>query len=121
MRLAFGEEEEDLPWTAPPSRKRKEPPIVGPLPEELELVLGDQIYIAKENLPPGLRSRLLRLAAFQNPEFYRTQAMRLSTFGKPRIIHCAEEGPEIPGPAAGLLGGDTADARFPGYRRVRAR
>jgi superfamily II DNA or RNA helicase len=34
-------------------------------------------------------ARLIRLAAFQNPEFYRAQAMRLSTFGKPRIISCA--------------------------------
>jgi len=33
-------------------------------------------------------------AAFQNPEFFRAQAMRLSTFGKPRIISCSEEFPE---------------------------
>ena len=90
----FAEEDEDLPWTAPPSRRRKEPPIAGPLPKTLELVLGDQIYIAKEHLPPGLRNRLVRLAAFQNPEFYRAQTMRLSTFGKPRVIHCAEDGPK---------------------------
>jgi superfamily II DNA or RNA helicase/very-short-patch-repair endonuclease len=94
VRLAFDEETEDLPWTAPPSRRRKEPPIVQPLPNALELVLGDQIYIAKEHLPPALRNRLLRLAAFQNPEFYRAQAMRLTTFGKPRVIHCAEDGPK---------------------------
>jgi superfamily II DNA or RNA helicase/very-short-patch-repair endonuclease len=35
----------------------------------------------------------MRLAAFQNPEFYRAQAMRLTTFGKPRIVRCAEDGP----------------------------
>ena len=35
-------------------------------------------------------NRLIRLAAFQNSEFYAAQAMRLSTFGKPRIISCAE-------------------------------
>ena len=67
---------------------------MGALPEEVELVLGDQIYIAREHLPPGLRNRLLRLAAFQNPDFYRAQARRLPTFGKPRIIHCAEDGPK---------------------------
>lgn len=33
----------------------------------------------------------MRLAAFQNPEFYRAQAMRLSTFDKPRVIGCAED------------------------------
>ena len=94
VRLAFEEDDDDLPWAAPPSRRRKEPPIVGALPEEVELVLGDQIYIAREHLPPGLRNRLLRLAAFQNPDFYRAQARRLPTFGKPRIIHCAEDGPK---------------------------
>lgn len=41
-------------------------------------------------LPPAVVNRLIRLAAFQNPEFYIAQAMRLSTFGKPRIIACAE-------------------------------
>jgi superfamily II DNA or RNA helicase/very-short-patch-repair endonuclease len=36
----------------------------------------------------------LRLAAFQNPEFYKAQAMRLSTYGKPRVVACAAEYPE---------------------------
>ena len=91
VRLALEEEDQEVPWASPPSRKRKDPPISGTLPETLELVLGDQIYIAKNQLPPGLRNRLVRLAAFQNPEFYRAQAMRLPTFDKPRIIHCAED------------------------------
>ncbi len=71
------EADEDAPWTLPPSRRHKEPPISGPLPDSLELVLSDQIYLSKEPLPPALRNRLVRLAAFQNPEFYRAQAMRL--------------------------------------------
>ena len=94
VRMAMADEEDDNPWTAPPSRRRKEPPIPGPLPDKIEVILGDQIYIAKENLVPGLRNRLLRLAAFQNPEFYRTQAMRLPTYDKPRIIACAEDHPK---------------------------
>ncbi len=81
---------EDEPWAAPPSRKRSEPAIGGPLPEALELVLGNCVYIDRTSLPPALVSRLLRIAAFQNPEFYAAQAMRLPTFGKPRIISCAE-------------------------------
>ena len=81
---------EDEPWAAPPSRKRSEPAIDGPLPETLELVLGNSIYIDRTSLPPALISRLVRVAAFQNPEFYAAQAMRLPTFGKPRIISCAE-------------------------------
>ena len=35
-------------------------------------------------------NQLVRLAAFQNPEFYSHQAMRLPTFGIPRVIGCAE-------------------------------
>src|SRR5260370_16134889 len=35
--------------------------------------------------------RLLRLGTFQNPEFYKAQAMRLPTFNKPRVIACGEE------------------------------
>ena len=85
------EEDDAEPWAAPPSRQPGAPPITGELPQTLELVLGNQIYIAKEGLHPGLRNRLLRLAAFQNPEFYRAQAMRLSTYGKSRIVACAED------------------------------
>jgi superfamily II DNA or RNA helicase len=90
--MVVTDKDDDTPWTAPPSR-RYEPTILEPLPESLELVVADQIYIARENLPPALRNRLLRLTAFQNPEFYRAQSMRLSTYGKPRIINCAEEHP----------------------------
>jgi superfamily II DNA or RNA helicase/very-short-patch-repair endonuclease len=94
VRLPPQEDGEHEPWTAPPSGRRKVAALAGDLPESLELVLGSQIYIPKTALPPALRNRLLRLAAFQNPEFYRAQAMRLSTYGKPRVIACAEEFPE---------------------------
>jgi superfamily II DNA or RNA helicase len=97
------EDDEPSPWMAPPSRRRKEPPIVGELPRSLELVLGNEIYVAKDGLPPGLRNRLLRLAAFQNPEFYKAQAMRLPTYDKPRVIGCAEEHPHHIGVPRGCL------------------
>ena len=103
VRLPPQDDGDEAPWTAPPSRRRKESPIVGELPETLELVLGNQIYIAKEGLHPGLRNRLLRLAAFQNPEFYKTQAMRLSTYDKPRVIACAEDHPHHIGLPRGCL------------------
>jgi superfamily II DNA or RNA helicase len=83
-------DEDNEPWTALPSRRNKEPPIEGPLPKSVEVVLGNQIYIDRSQLPPGLVYRIARLAAFQNPEFYAAQAMRLPTFGKPRVISCAE-------------------------------
>ena len=94
VTLVSTEDEEDSPWAIPPSRRRKDPPILGPVPEKIELVLADQIYIEKENLSPPLRNRLVRLASFENPEFYRAQAMRLSTYNKPRIIYCAEDHPK---------------------------
>ncbi|MEP6916466.1 MAG: DEAD/DEAH box helicase family protein [Acidobacteriota bacterium] len=103
VRLPPRDDEEDEPWTASPSRHRKEPAIVGKLPQSLELVLGNQIYVAKEGLHPGIRNRLLRLAAFQNPEFYKAQAMRLSTYDKPRVIACAEDHPDHIGLPRGCL------------------
>lgn len=85
------DEEADVPWAATFDHKRLA--IRGNLPDSLEIVLGNQIYIAKEPLVPPLRNRLLRLAAFQNPEFYSAQAMRLPTYEKPRVIACAEDHP----------------------------
>jgi len=80
-------------WRTVNAIHRKELPILGPLPEKLEVILGDQIYVSKENLLPALRNRLVCLAAFQNPEFYRAQSMRLPTYEKPRIIACGEDHP----------------------------
>jgi len=87
------DEDDDRPWTAPPSRRRDSRPIQGKVPKRVTAVLGNQLYLPKEGLPPSLVNRLVRIAAFQNPEFYQAQAMRLSTFGKPRIISCAEDYP----------------------------
>ncbi len=103
VRLAMPDDEDAEPWAAPPSRRRKETPITEPLPESLELILGSEIYIAREMLPAGLRNRLLRLAAFQNPEFYKAQAMRLPTYDKPRVIACAEDHPHHLGLPRGCL------------------
>lgn len=79
------------PWTLPPSRKKRDEVIAGPLPTNVRVVRGNLIFVEKEGLPSAMLNCLHRLAAFQNPEFYRAQAMRLSTFGKPRVIRCAEE------------------------------
>ncbi len=92
LRLALTDEGEgEDPWLRPPSRRKRDALIEEPLPREVRVVRGDLVYVEKEGLPSAMLNRLLRLAAFQNPEFYRAQAMRLSTFGKPRIIRCGEE------------------------------
>jgi superfamily II DNA or RNA helicase len=90
LRLPVDDDEEEEPWAAAPSRRKPEPPIVGWLPEGVEAVMADQIYIPCEELPAGLVNRLVRLAAFQNPAFYSAQAMRRSTFGIPRVVGRAE-------------------------------
>jgi len=90
VRMPAEDEDADEPWLLPPSRRRDPEPIAGPLPDRVEAVLADGIYIDRSGLPAPMVARLVRVAAFQNPEFYRAQAMRLSTFGKPRIISCAE-------------------------------
>lgn len=96
LRLAMTDEDDDDsdPWLRPPSRRPAEKPIPRPLPATVNVVRGNLIYVEKEGLPSAMLNRLLRLAAFQNPVFYKSQAMRLSTFGKPRVIRCGEEFPK---------------------------
>lgn len=84
-------DDEDLatPW----KRDSKPAKLAGLMPKSLTVVLANQIYFEKAQLPQALANRLIRLAAFQNPEFYRAQAMRMSVWDKPRIIGCAENFP----------------------------
>ncbi len=126
VKACITEEDDVFPWQQPPSRQMQQKPIMGPLPEKVQLVLGNQIYIEKAVLPPALRNRLIRIAAFQNPEFYKNQAMRLPTYDKPRIIHCCEDFPDHIGLPRGCLDEVTellhslnikpsvVDERFPG-------
>lgn len=103
VRRVFTDDNDKYPWTAPPSKRRSGTPVIGNMPKAIDLVFSNQIYIEKKGLPPQLLDRLIRLAAFQNPEFYKTQAMRLSTWNKPRIIACHEEFPTHIGLPRGCL------------------
>ena len=103
VRYVSTDENEAEPWLLSPSRRAPDKKILGPLPDNVDLVLGNQIYINKTVLPPALRNKLIRLAAFQNPEFYKAQAMRLPTYDKPRIIHCCEDFPNHIGLPRGCL------------------
>ena len=84
---------EDLatPWKRE-STSTKKPP--GPMPKSLSVTLANLIYFEKAQLPQALANRLIRLAAFQNPVFYKAQAMRMSVWDKPRVIGCAENYPQ---------------------------
>lgn len=90
VRMPVEDEDADEPWRMPPSRRPKAGPIGIPLPSKITIVVADQLYIDRTDLPSAMTARLIPLAAFQNPEFYRAQSMRFPTFGKPRIISCAE-------------------------------
>ena len=88
------DEDESKPWTRPPSRKPAAVPIEGPLPTEVRAVLSQRLFVEKMGLPSLIINRIKRLAAFQNPEFYKKQKMRLSTATTPRVISCGEDHPE---------------------------
>ena len=90
LRLpTFEDDGDDKPWDDSPSRSKKRR-IVGPFPAQIEVVYANQVFIPKQGTSPSLRNALIRIAAFQNPEFYKKQAMRMSTYNVPRVISCAE-------------------------------
>jgi superfamily II DNA or RNA helicase len=86
-------DDEDLatPWRRENTLAQK---LAGPMPKSLTVTLANLIYFEKAQLPQPLANRLIRLAAFQNPEFYKAQAMRMSVWDKPRVIGCAENYPQ---------------------------
>ena len=84
------EEDYKEPWKRSTSATTK---LGGLMPTLLTVTLGNLIYFEKSKLPQPLANRLIRLAAFQNPEFYRAQAMRFTVWDKPRVIGCAENYP----------------------------
>ena len=86
-------EDEDLatPWKMPAPSTRT---LSGPLPEVLTVTQANMLYFEKAQLTQPLANRLIRLAAFQNPEFYKAQAMRMSVWDTPRVIGCAENFPK---------------------------
>jgi superfamily II DNA or RNA helicase len=95
VRMAPVDEDDDAPWTRPPSGHRSKAEISGPLPETVRCVLSQRLYVDKAGLPSQLLNQIKRLAAFQNPEFYKKQSMRMSTAGTPRVITCAEDLPQF--------------------------
>jgi hypothetical protein len=59
------------PWTLPPSRKRRERPIEGPLPRSVQVVRANLVYVKKKDLPAAMLNRLLRSRHFRTPSFTR--------------------------------------------------
>lgn len=65
---------------------KKEEPALAASSDPIRVVLGNAIYIDQEDLPPVLRGRLLRLAAFVNPRFREAEWMRRPVYGLSRVI-----------------------------------
>ena len=91
VKFSMADDDAEAPWTLLPSRRKGEKPIPGPFPESVEIVRSNLIFVPKADLPEPMLNRMIRIAAFQNPEFYKAQAMRLPTWDKPRVISCSEE------------------------------
>ena len=137
LDVTFIEDEElATPWKRQSTSIKK---LAGQMPKSLTVTLANLIYFEKAQLPQVLANRLIRLAAFQNPEFYKAQAMRISVWGKPRVVGNAENYPQhiaLPrgcldaaldllranGIACDLrderLGGDSIDVAFAGTLRL---
>lgn len=118
-------DDEDLatPWKRTTATTKR---LAGKMPESLTVTLANLVYFEKKQVPQPLANRLIRLAAFQNPEFYKAQAMRMSVWDKPRVIGCAENFPQHIALPRGCLDAaqellqdhgiycDLRDERFPG-------
>jgi hypothetical protein len=85
--LKIDEEDTEKPWEThhPVSLKKCD------FPKQINIVKANMLFIPKDGISQRALNRLKRLASFKNPMFYRQQAMRLSTYGHPPIISCAEE------------------------------
>lgn len=68
-----------MPWEI-----KKEKPITFPI--LTNAVLHEALYIEKLELSKQLLNKLQRLASFLNPEFYKLQNLRRSTYNTPRVI-----------------------------------
>lgn len=57
-------------------------------PNAIPITIADKIYIPLNSVSAKVLNHIKRIAAFRNPEFYKMQAMRMSTYEMPRIVSC---------------------------------
>lgn len=79
------ETDKNKPWI-----KKSIPLEQQDFPKSIEIVKASLLYVEKAGLSQKALNALKRFAAFQNPEFYKKQAMRLPTYNLPRVISCSE-------------------------------
>ena len=84
--LKIDEEEIQKPWETHKVSLQK-----SDFPKQISIVKANMLFIQKAAISQRALNRLKRLACFKNPMFYKRQAMRLSTYGHPRVISCTDE------------------------------
>ena len=79
--------EEEKPWQV-----QMQPDVsASDFPTRVTITKANMLYVRKEGISEKALNKMKRLAAFRNPDFYKTQAMRLPIYNKPRIIDCSDE------------------------------
>ncbi len=94
VRVSEDLEESSPPWAPTPPTTSLVLKLSEPMPSTVHVVESQQLFVEKAGLPAALLTAIARLGAFQNPEFYQRQSLRLSTALAPRVISCAENLPD---------------------------
>ena len=84
------------------------------LSDKIQIVLANAIYIRQTELTPSLRGRLIRLAAFANPQYANMQRLRLNVYNTPRVIDRSVNGDDHLILPRGCLDGTLATLRGEG-------
>jgi superfamily II DNA or RNA helicase/HKD family nuclease len=84
--LRKDEEEDEKPWETSKIKLLK-----NDFPPDIEIVKANMLFIPKAGISQRALNHLKRLAAFQNPQFYKAQAMRMPIKKIARIISCSDE------------------------------
>ena len=79
--------EDETPW----ERKAENSITAFDFPDTIKVVEANLLYIEKSGISQKALNKIKRLAAFKNPDFYKSQAMRLPVYNKPRVIDTSEE------------------------------
>ena len=76
---AYADHVDVEPWLKSACRDQNHISINDPIPDQVRAIISQRLFVKKSGLPASLINRLQRLAAFQNPEFYKKQNLRLFT------------------------------------------
>lgn len=79
--------EDEKPWEKKPEQNITPMDFSG----IVEIVKANMLFVKKKGISQYALNKIKRLGAFKNPDFYKSQAMRLPIYNKPRIIDTTEE------------------------------